>query len=134
MSLSPLPLSQTFWNVAATRVEKVGSVLRNVTWANVTSPVGWAVSGLWNNHHYNNSEEAVISGLHVNVVRNLTAAVDTSGWLRLFRYPAASPKAQFQAANKAVSGPLAAARFFYDDSAVLAVGGEQGVVFKWRLK
>jgi hypothetical protein len=123
--------------VAATRVEKVGSVLRNVTWADVTSPVGWAVSGLWNNHHYNfnsNSEEAVIGGLHVNNNRSLTAAVDTAGWLRLFRYPAPSAKAQFQAANKAVSGPLAAVRFFYEDSAVLAVGGEQGAVFKWKLK
>ena len=121
----------------ANRVEKVGSVLRNITWADVTCPVGWAVSGLWNNHNYttnNNNTETLITGVHVNVGQSLTAAVDTAGWLRIFRHPAASPKALFQAANKAVSGPLAAARFFYDNSAVVAVGGEQGAVFKWKLK
>ena len=119
----------------AGRVEKLGSLLRTATWADVTSPVGWAVSGLWNNHHYNNTDDAAaLTGVHVNITRSLVAVADTVGWLRLFRYPAASAKAQFQAAGKVVSGALAAVRFFHDDSAMLAVGGEQGAVFKWKLK
>jgi hypothetical protein len=100
--------------------------------------VGWAVSGLWNNHQVaassNNEAAALLTGLHVNRGLTLTAAADTAGWLRLYRYPAASAKAQFQAANKAVSGPLAAVRFFHDDSAMVAVGGDQGAIFKWKLK
>ena len=58
---------------------------------------------------------------------------DREGYLRLFGYPATSPKSKYQE-EKDVSGPISCARFFYDGSYVIAVGGFEAALFKYKIK
>jgi len=120
-----------FWNSETNKLEKVPSVLRNKEWVDQTCVVGWSVAGLWSNHNYQNS--ANIETSHVSKFRELLVAGDSDGYLRLFGFPCMNPKAEFHE-EKAVSGPLSCARFFYDDSYVIAVGGLEATIFKFKIK
>ena len=120
-----------FWNVNTNKMEKVGSSMRDKIWIDQTCPVGWAVSGLWNNHNYHS--DVVLSSVNGSQSRHLIASGDTEGYLRLSRFPVVSPKAEFHE-EKVVSGSLAGVSFFYDDSYLIGVGGTEGVILKWRVK
>jgi len=120
-----------FWNSETNKLEKVPSVLRNKEWVDQTCVVGWSVAGLWSNHNYQNV--ANIETAHVSKFRELLVAGDSDGYLRLFGFPCMNPKAEFHE-EKAVSGPLSCARFFYDDSYVIAVGGLEAAIFKFKIK
>ena len=123
--------NQNFWSSVTNKMEKVGSVLREKVWVDQTCPVGWAVSGLWNNHNY--QIETTLSCLHVGPTRTMVASGDTEGFVRIARYPVTSPKAEF-CMEKVVSGPVNSLRFLYDESYLLGVGGVEGAIYKWRLK
>lgn len=120
-----------FWSTLTNKMEKTGSSLRDMIWVDQTCPVGWAVSGLWNNFKY--ESDVTLSSVNVNPSRSLTVSGDTDGFVRLLRYPILSPKAEFYE-EKVVSGPIYSIRFFYDESYVVGVGGEEGAVFKWKIK
>ena len=123
--------NQNFWSTVTNKMEKVGSVLRDKVWVDQTCPIGWAVSGLWNNHNY--QVETTLSCLNVGQTRSLVASGDTEGFVRISRFPTISPKAEFFM-EKVVSGPVGALKFIYDESYLIGVGGTEGAIFKWRLK
>ena len=120
-----------FWNVNTNKMEKVGSSMRDKAWVDQTCPVGWAVSGLWNNHNYNSNVS--LTTVNASQSKEIVASGDAEGYIRLSRFPVVSPKAEFHE-EKVVSGALAGVRFFYDESYVVAVGGSEGAIFKYRIK
>ena len=122
-----------FWNASSYKVEKVPSLLREREWADPTCLVGWAVAGIWGNHHYTAPAPATITALHAAPQAQLLATGDSSGWLRLFLHPCTSPRAEFHQV-KLVSGPLHCLKFVCDDSHLLVGGGREAALFKFRLK
>ena len=121
-----------FWNTVTNKLEKVPNVCRNRVWTDVTASLGYFLSGMWNNHNYKNSD-ALVTTSHVSNDRSLLVAGDSHGYLRLFRYPCVSPKAEFYE-EKPVSGSIDCVRFFFDDSYVVTVGGTDASLFKWKMK
>ena len=119
------------WNCQTNKVEQVPSVLRNKEWVDETCLVSWALAGVWSNHNYHNS--AIIETAHVGSERQLVVCGDREGFIRLFGYPSTNPKSKYHQ-EKDVSGPVACARFFYDDSYVIAVGGFEAALFKYKIK
>lgn len=57
---------------------------------------------------------------------------DAEGYLRLFRYPAITPRAEFAEA-KVYSGTIACARFLYGMRSVVTVGGTDASLMVWEL-
>ena len=120
-----------FWNASSFKVEKVPSMLREKEWVDSTVLVGWASAGIWGNHNY--PGPSTVTSLHTSPRAGLLASGDSEGCLRLFSYPCTSQKAEFHQ-QRLVSGPVQAVRFLWDASYLLATGGQQGAVFKFRLK
>ena len=123
--------SLTFWSSQTNKIEQVASVLRNQDWLDQTCLVSWDLAGAWANHNYSNT--ANIETAHVESERQHLVTGDREGFLRLFGYPATSPKSKYHE-EKDVSGPISCARFFYDGSHVIAVGGFEAALFKYKIK
>ena len=121
-----------FWNATSYKVEKVPSMLREKEWVDSTCLVGWAVAGVWANHHYPTTSPTITCA-HACPRAGLLVAGDTEGCVRLFSHPCTSAKAEFHQA-RVVSGPVLGARLLPDAAHLLAVGGAEGGVFKFRLK
>ena len=119
-----------FWNSQTNKMEQVPS-LRNKEWIEETCLVGWALAGAWSNHNY--SDTVIIETAHIGSQRQLLVCGDREGFIRLFGYPSTSPKSKYHE-EKDVSGPISCARFFYDDSYVIAVGGYDAALFKYKVK
>ena len=120
-----------FWNGSSFKVEKVPSMLREKEWVDSTVLVGWSSAGIWGNHNY--PGPLTPTSVHAAPSAGLLASGDSEGCLRLFSHPCTSQKAEFHQ-QRLVSGPVHAVRFFWDASYLLASGGQQGAVFKFRLK
>ena len=131
LQTSSADYSLNFWNTANNKLEKVPSVLRNKEWMDQTCVIGWAVSGLWNNHNY--KEAANIESVHVGHYRELLASGDSHGNVRLFGFPAINDKSEFHE-DKPMSGPVLSTKFFADDSYIIAVGGLEAGLFKYKIK
>jgi len=65
--------------------------------------------------------------------KELIVSGDTLGHVRLHGYPCINAKSECYE-EKPVSGPVTCARFFADDSCVIAVGGVEGAMFKFKIK
>ena len=106
-------------------------MFREKEWVDSTVLVGWASAGIWGNHNYPGPLTA--TSVHAAPSAGLLASGDSEGSLRLFSHPCTSQKAEFHQ-QRLVSGSIHAVRFFWDASYLLASGGQQGAVFKFRLK
>lgn len=121
----------SFWSTETNKLEKVPSVMRTRDWADQTCVLGWAVAGLWSNHNYKHVSN--VETVHVSRSKELIVSGHSAGQVRLFGYPCMDPKSECHE-DKAVSGPIACTRFFYDDSYVIAVGGLEAAILKYKVK
>lgn len=62
----------------------------------------------------------------------MLAGGDAEGYLRLFRYPCITPRAEFAEA-KVYSGTIACARFLYGMRSLVTVGGTDASLMIWEL-
>lgn len=102
--------------------------MRDVEWATWTSRLGWPVKGIF---------EPGLAGSDVNDVftspnKTLVATADTSGRVRILKYPC--PKEQSEAvAAKAHSSFVTRVRFTQDNKRVLSAGGNDMCIIQWKL-
>ena len=120
-----------FWNTGSNKLEKVPSVLRSKDWVDQTCVLGWSVAGLWSNHNYKLTSN--IETLHVGHYRELIVSGDSQGYVRIYGYPCINAKSEFHE-DKPISGSVSGTRFFADDSYVIAVGGVDAAIFKYKIK
>ncbi|BFZ23725.1 hypothetical protein BsWGS_26764 [Bradybaena similaris] len=116
------------WNVTTMQRIRSGSNLRDVKWTNHNSPIGYSIIGPWQN---------LDSGHVVNVVgrshnRDLQVVGDTSGRLRLYRWPCSVVKAGYRQ-TKVYSSNVTCASFTYDDKYLIASGGNDAALMQFSV-
>ncbi|XP_035783494.1 echinoderm microtubule-associated protein-like CG42247 isoform X1 [Anopheles albimanus] len=121
-----------FWDVKSLSPEKSPIAMKDVKWLSCNSTVGFLVAGLWNNRYYPAPANTVIATTARTAAQDLLAAGDADGYLRLFRYPCITPRAEFTEA-KVYSGTLACVKFLYGNHSLVTVGGTDASLMIWEL-
>lgn len=121
---------QILWDIPVMEIEKIPSTLRDVAWQGITCTLTYSVHGIWNNR--NQTVDATHTTCCSSASGKLLAAGDNEGYIRLFRYPCISPRADFYEV-KGQSSPVQCVRFLYDDSFLITVGGYDGTLMQWML-
>ncbi|RVE54773.1 hypothetical protein evm_000540 [Chilo suppressalis] len=119
-----------FWDIKALSPEKSPVAMKDVKWSTFNSTVGFLVSGMWNNRFY--PMTTLISTASRSAAHDLLVSGDTDGYLRLFRYPCASPKAEYNE-TKVYSGFVYCARFLFNDRCMVSTGGGEAALMLWEL-
>ncbi|XP_061502766.1 echinoderm microtubule-associated protein-like CG42247 isoform X1 [Anopheles gambiae] len=121
-----------FWDVKSLSPEKSPIAMKDVKWMTSNCTVGFLVAGLWNNRYYPAPSNTIITTTARTAAQDLVAAGDADGYLRLFRYPCITPRAEFTEA-KVYSGTLAAVKFLYGNHSLVTVGGTDASLMIWEL-
>ena len=58
---------------------------------------------------------------------------DSLGYVRIFGYPCINAKSEFHQ-DKPMSGPVSSTRFMPDDSMIIAVGGNDAAIYRYKIK
>ncbi|KAK2588878.1 hypothetical protein KPH14_001743 [Odynerus spinipes] len=119
-----------FWDVKALSSEKSPLVMKDVKWHTHNCTVGYMVSGMWNNRYY--PLTTVITTASRSAAHDMLVSGDAEGYLRLFRYPCTSAKAEY-VEEKVYSSLVACARFLYNDRNIVTVGGTDAALMLWEL-
>ncbi|XP_076290278.1 doublecortin-domain-containing echinoderm-microtubule-associated protein isoform X1 [Lasioglossum baleicum] len=119
-----------FWDVKALSSEKSPLVMKDVKWYTHNCMVGYMVSGMWNNRYY--PLTTVLTTSSRSAAHDMLVSGDAEGYLRLFRYPCTSAKAEY-VEEKVYSSLVACARFLYNDQNVVTVGGTDAALMLWEL-
>ncbi|XP_056634123.1 echinoderm microtubule-associated protein-like CG42247 isoform X1 [Diorhabda sublineata] len=120
----------SFWDVKTLTPEKSPIAVKDVKWYTHNTTVGFLISGIWNNRFY--PMTSIISTSSRSAAHDLLITGDTDGYLRLFRYPCLSSKAEYNE-EKVYSGTVACARFLFNDRNVVTVGGTDASLMLWQL-
>nr|XP_026501587.1 echinoderm microtubule-associated protein-like CG42247 isoform X2 [Vanessa tameamea] len=120
----------SFWDIKALSPEKSPIAMKDVKWFTYNSTVGFLVSGMWNNRFY--PMTSLITTASRSSAHDLLISGDSDGYLRLFRYPCASPKAEYNEA-KVYSGAVYSARFLFNDRCMVTSGGSDASLMLWEL-
>ncbi|EFN79049.1 Echinoderm microtubule-associated protein-like CG13466 [Harpegnathos saltator] len=119
-----------FWDVKVLSSEKSPLVMKDVKWYTHNCTVGYMVSGMWNNRYY--PLTTVVTTSSRSAAHDMLVSGDAEGYLRLFRYPCTSAKAEY-VEEKVYSSLVACARFLYNDQNVVTVGGTDAALMLWEL-
>jgi len=106
---------------------------RDMEWHDATCTVTAATAGTWNNASYAN-DDAAVTAAHLGSGRALVVAGDSDGFVRLFRQPCTTPRAEYRE-DKVASGDISNVRLVFEDAFVLAaIAVADGMVIRWKLK
>ncbi|XP_067208304.1 echinoderm microtubule-associated protein-like CG42247 isoform X2 [Linepithema humile] len=119
-----------FWDVKVLSSEKSPLVMKDVKWHTHNCTVGYMVSGQWNNRYY--PLTTVVTTSSRSAAHDMLVSGDAEGYLRLFRYPCTSAKAEY-VEEKVYSSLVACARFLYNDQNIVTVGGTDAALMLWEL-
>uniref|UniRef100_T1IJD0 Uncharacterized protein n=1 Tax=Strigamia maritima TaxID=126957 RepID=T1IJD0_STRMM len=119
-----------YWYIANFEQEKLPSTMRDVRWSRLTCTLGYSINGIWNN--INQRLPGLITSSHVSSSNKLLSAADDEGYVRLFRYPCISPKADYHEI-KPYTGRVTSVRFLYDDSFLITAGGIDAALMQWMV-
>ncbi|EEB10507.1 WD-repeat protein, putative [Pediculus humanus corporis] len=117
-----------YWDTKALIAEKSPITMKDVKWYTQTCTTGYTVSGIWNNRYY--PMASLIITLNRSSAHDLLVTGDADGYLRLFRYPCLSPKAEYTE-EKVYSLQVGCARFLFNDKNVVTVGGTDAALMLW---
>ncbi|XP_018376328.1 PREDICTED: echinoderm microtubule-associated protein-like CG42247 isoform X2 [Trachymyrmex cornetzi] len=119
-----------FWDVKVLSSEKSPLVMKDVKWYTHNCTVGYMTSGQWNNRYY--PLTTVVTTSSRSAAHDMLISGDAEGYLRLFRYPCTTAKAEY-VEEKVYSSLVACARFLYNDQNVVTVGGTDAALMLWEL-
>ncbi|XP_044731561.1 echinoderm microtubule-associated protein-like CG42247 isoform X2 [Chrysoperla carnea] len=119
-----------YWDIRSLSPEKSPIAMKDTKWHTQNSTIGFLVAGIWNNRFY--PMTSVISSVSRSAAHDLLIAGDSDGYIRLFRYPCISPKAEYNE-EKVYSGAVACARFLFNDRNIVTVGGTDASLMLWEL-
>ena len=120
-----------FWNTKTNKMEKFPMSLRDVKWLDQTCIVGFPIAGTWNNVNY--KDDSDITSVHMGNNRQLVVAGDNHGYVRLFRSPCTTPKAEFNE-EKPSSKIVHQVKFLMDDLYVISASGKDATLVRWKIK
>ncbi|GLV35997.1 Doublecortin-domain-containing echinoderm-microtubule-associated protein [Carabus blaptoides fortunei] len=120
----------SFWDIKSLSPEKSPIAMKDVKWYTHNSTIGFMVHGMWNNRFY--PMTSIVITANRAAAHDLLVAGDADGYIRLFRYPCLSPKAEYNE-EKVYSGQVACARFMFNDRNIVTVGGTDASLMLWEL-
>ncbi|KAM7358916.1 doublecortin-domain-containing echinoderm-microtubule-associated protein [Cochliomyia hominivorax] len=120
-----------FWDAKSLSPERSPIAMKDVKWLTSNCTVGFLVAGQWSNRYYSNSN-TIIATCSRSAAQDMLVSGDADGYIRLFRYPCISPRAEFHEA-KVYSGMVACARFLFGDQTIVTVGGTDASLMVWDL-
>lgn len=120
-----------FWDVKALTAERSPIAMKDVKWLTHNCTVGFTVGGMWSNRYYSSQNTLMTTACRASG-HDMLAGGDAEGYLRLFRYPCITPRAEFAEA-KVYSGTIACARFLYGMRSLVTVGGTDASLMIWEL-
>jgi microtubule-associated protein-like 1/2 len=92
-----------------------------------------ATAGAWNNAGYANDNSAVTAA-HLGASGALVTAGDSDGFVRLFRQPCTTPRAEYRE-DKIATGAISSVRLVFEDAFVLAAASaSDGMIVRWKVK
>ncbi|XP_058839557.1 echinoderm microtubule-associated protein-like CG42247 [Topomyia yanbarensis] len=121
-----------FWDVKSLSPEKSPIAMKDVKWLTNNNTVGFMVAGMWNNRYYAAPANTIITTTSRTAAQDLIVSGDSDGYLRLFRYPCITPRAEFTEA-KVYSGTLACVKFLHGNHSLVTVGGTDASLMIWEL-
>uniref|UniRef100_A0A336L6C9 CSON003739 protein n=1 Tax=Culicoides sonorensis TaxID=179676 RepID=A0A336L6C9_CULSO len=119
-----------FWDVKSLSPEKSPIAMKDVKWFTHNCVIGFCVAGMWNNRFY--AAPSTITTCSRSPASDVLISGDAEGYLRLFRYPTITPRAEYQEA-KVYSGVLACTRFVVGGKMLITVGGTDASLMVWEL-
>ncbi|TNN15694.1 Echinoderm microtubule-associated protein-like 1 isoform 1 [Schistosoma japonicum] len=117
-----------YWTAFDCRQVVSPSTLRDLEWASQTCTLGWEVAGIWPS----DSDGTDINACDHSSAADILATGDDFGKVKLFRYPANKPKAEFRAYN-GHSSHVTNVTFLYDGSRLISTGGKDTAVLQWEV-
>lgn len=120
-----------FWDVKSLSPEKSPIAMKDVKWLTHNCTVGFMVGGMWNNRYYA-SQTALMTTASRSTGSDMLISGDHDGYLRLFRYPCITSRAEYAEA-KVYSGTIACARFLFGNRSLITVGGTDASLMVWEL-
>ena len=120
-----------FWNTKINKMEKFPASLRDEEWLDQTCTVGFPVAGTWNNVNYKNDSDT--TAVHMGSNRLLVVAGDSHGYVRLFRCPCVTARAEFHE-EKPSSKTVHQVKFLMDDIYVVSASGKDATLVRWKIK
>nr|CAD7588554.1 unnamed protein product [Timema genevievae] len=117
-----------FWDVKSMTAEKSPISMKDVKWYTLNCTVGFLVAGIWNNRFY--PMTSVITTVNRSMAHDMLICGDADGYIRLFKYPCLSAKAEYNE-DKVYSLQVACARFLFNDKYVVTVGGTDAALMLW---
>ena len=118
--------TQLYWDTDTGEIENSIAALRDVPWDTYTLPYGWGQQGLW---------PTVPDGTHFHTAvrsssKRFQATGDNYGRIRVFNYPALDKNSPYKE-YRGHSPNVRCARFSFDDSFLVSVGGDDHAIFQW---
>ncbi|XP_016031902.2 echinoderm microtubule-associated protein-like CG42247 isoform X1 [Drosophila simulans] len=120
-----------FWDAKSLSPERSPIAMKDVKWLTNNCTVGFLVAGQWSNRYYSTTN-TIVATCSRSAAHDMLASGDAEGYLRLFRYPCISPRAEFHE-SKVYSGMLACVRFLCGDHTLITVGGTDASLMVWDI-
>ena len=92
--------------------------------------MGWPVQGIWQEEEEGGAN---VNSVHRSNSKDLVAAVDEAGRVKMYNYPCLESGAAF-VEGRGHSSHVTAVRFNKSDSYLMTVGGTDRTVCVWKLK
>ena len=117
-----------FWNGAVCRSVRDVETIREMSWETNDCPVSWGSLGVWGE----GPECPEVGSTSRNQERELLAAGDAAGRVRLYTFPASQPKSLFHAFT-GHSSAVTKVAWMTDSSKLITAGGKDTALLQWNL-
>ena len=121
-------LELLFWSAATCRPVRDPDTIREMAWATTDCPVSWDTLGVWGE----GPDSPDVGATSRNAERELLAAGDTLGRVRLYSFPASQPKSLCHTYT-GHSGQVTRVAWMTDSSKLISVGGKDAALLQWNI-
>ena len=117
-----------FWNAGVCRALRDVEAIRELTWASHDCPISWGTLGVWGE----SPDAPDVASTCRNHDRELLAAGDSAGRVRLYTFPASQPKSLCHSHSGHSSGVTRVA-WLTDSSKLISAGGRDNTLLQWSV-
>jgi microtubule-associated protein-like 6 len=119
-----------FWSADTGEQQTPSSTMKDIQWFSITTPLAWAVQGVWPPY----ADGTEILSVSRSASGQVIAVSDQFGRLRLFRYPCVVPKEASFSEFRSHSTQVMCVSFAHDDTFLVTIGGRDRCVMQWHFE
>jgi len=117
-----------FWNAGVCRSLRDVEAIRELSWATHDCPLSWGTLGVWGE----SPDAPDVGSTSRNCDRELVAAGDSAGRVRLYTFPASQPKSLSHSYPGHSSGVTRVA-WLTDNTKLISAGGKDNAILQWNI-